>query len=569
MEKKTATALFPLSAWLYGIRTTLAVGLALFAAFLFQLQEAGVAATTVIILANPVHGLVLSKGLWRFLATLIGGAGSIALVALFIQTPEIFVIAIALWSGVFTALGSFLKHFRVYAAALTGYTVAIITLQIVDDPLLVFEHTIDRVEAISIGIISTAVVTGALAPRTSSRRIETELNAIMASCLAVLSGSLSSPLGGSPSAKVSHNDLMARLRAFETLAEAASHEPSQQAGQVRNYRRIAHRLASLLMLQLIEKDLRPEAEPQTPACTIESFEALKRHYEDRAGHLSAAPATDETTQLIALLEESAFLCSEIDAIAHHADTGMHRPSPVYSGDIGRAILNGIRSTLGALTVGYYWIYSGAPHGGYVLSGLILTSCLLATADDSKKASLHFGAGVVLANAAAIAFTFCLLPRLTEFVLLLGGLALFIIPGCLLATKPRFTLFATGYLIFFMIFISLNNVATFDAGEAVNTDLGWVLGALYSIVLFRTIFPSDTSNILAYYTRLLGKDQTYKQSNEITRKMQRYRERVYHHAMQVGMRLDLNSATAANPSMKALQDAFIRINHLMKTQPQTH
>jgi len=560
MEKKTATALFPLSAWLYGIRTTLAVGLALFAAFLFQLQEAGVAATTVIILANPVHGLVLSKGLWRFLATLIGGAGSIALVALFIQTPEIFVIAIALWSGVFTALGSFLKHFRVYAAALTGYTVAIITLQIVDDPLLVFEHTIDRVEAISIGIISTAAVTGVLAPRTSSRRIESELNAIMSSCLALL--------GDAPTAKASHNDLMTRLRAFDTLAEAASHEPSQQAGHVRNYRRIAHRLASLLMLQRIEKDLRPEAEAQKPTRTIDSFEALKRHYEDLAKHLSTAPATAETMQLIALLEESAFLCGEIDAILRRADTGMHRPSPVYSGDIGRAILNGIRSAIGALTVGYYWVYSGAPHGGYVLSGLILTSCLLATADDSKKASLHFGAGVVLANVAAIAFTFCLLPRLTEFVLLLGGLALFIIPGCLLATKPRLTLFATGYLIFFMIFISLNNVATFDAVEAVNTDLGWVLGALYSVVLFRTIFPSDASHVLAYYTRLLGTHQAHKQGSKIATKMQRYRERIYHHTMQVGMRLDLNSATAANPSMKALKDAFIRINHLTKTQPQT-
>jgi len=537
---------FPVSAWLYGLRTLLAVGVALFAAFLFQLQESGVAATTVVILANPIHGLVLSKGLWRFFATLAGGIGSIVLVAIFIQMPELFIIALAVWSGIFTALGSFLKHFRVYAAALTGYTVAIITLQVVDDPLLIFDHTIDRIEAISIGIASAALVTGLFAPGTSSRRIEQEFSTIIAECLVVL---------GSPKASnVHHNKLMARLRAFDTLVEAALHEPSAGASRSKHYRWISQRLASLLMLDLIETSISPNV---FVPVSIANFNDLGCHYAFLRSEAAAMnfERKDEQTDLLALLDLATTLAYEIAERLREKNSSVIGAVSFYSGDIRRAVLNGIRSAFGALTAGYYWIFSGAPYGASILSGVILTSCLLATADDPKKASMNFGGGVVVASVAAIAFTFCLLPRLTEFMLLIGGLGLFIIPGCLLGTRSRLTLFASGYLIFFMIFISLNNVATFDAVTVVNTEAGWVLGALYSVLLFRTLFPSAQAQVIAYHSRVLINEP---ERDFEKRKHARYEERVYHHAMQIGTRLDLNSFDRANAAFNVLKGAFIRI-----------
>lgn len=80
---------------IYGLRTIMAVCLALYVAYYLELTNPASAATIVLIVADPAYGLVLSKSVWRFIATLVGGFGSLLLIAAFAQTPELFILGLA------------------------------------------------------------------------------------------------------------------------------------------------------------------------------------------------------------------------------------------------------------------------------------------------------------------------------------------------------------------------------------------------------------------------------------------------------------------------------------------
>src|SRR5262249_28645353 len=121
--------------WSHAICTTIAAILALYVAYFLQLETPYSAATTVLIVASPIHGLVLTKSIYRFLGTILGAAASVALMACFAQTPELFLLGTAIWVGVFTAASTLLRRFRAYGAVLAGYTITLVAFGAVDNPL--------------------------------------------------------------------------------------------------------------------------------------------------------------------------------------------------------------------------------------------------------------------------------------------------------------------------------------------------------------------------------------------------------------------------------------------------
>src|SRR5215469_11673220 len=86
----------------FAVRTWLASVLALFIAFFIQLDEPFWAGLAVWIVAQRIPGMTLSKSFYRILGTVIGTTMGVVLIALFSQTPELFILALALWIGVCT-----------------------------------------------------------------------------------------------------------------------------------------------------------------------------------------------------------------------------------------------------------------------------------------------------------------------------------------------------------------------------------------------------------------------------------------------------------------------------------
>ncbi len=138
----------------FSVGTFVASMVALYGAFAFQFDSPVWAWVTTWIVAQPTPGMTLSKGVWRFIGTIIGSIMAIVLIALFAQMPELFVFALALLVGGCTVITCLLTNYRSYAAALTAYTAAIIASDSISSPGDVFFTAMSRMSSILLGAAS-------------------------------------------------------------------------------------------------------------------------------------------------------------------------------------------------------------------------------------------------------------------------------------------------------------------------------------------------------------------------------------------------------------------------------
>ena len=148
----------PFASWAFGVRVWLAVVVALYAGFWLQLESPLSAAITVGIVAVPTRGQALEKAGFRFLGTAIGVVASIVLIGSLSQARDLFLLAFAAWVGLCVYVASLTDGFRAYGAVLSGYTVALVAIQMIDTPGQVFDFGMQRGAAIALGIAAIAVV---------------------------------------------------------------------------------------------------------------------------------------------------------------------------------------------------------------------------------------------------------------------------------------------------------------------------------------------------------------------------------------------------------------------------
>src|ERR1700704_2509538 len=148
----------PIHIWAYAFRVSLAAVVALYVAFWLQLGGASSAAVTVAILAQPTCGAARAKAANRIAATLIGATMSVVIAGLFPGERIGMLGAFVCWICICVFVASYLRGYQAYAAVLSGYTVAIITLVNIDTPQNVFTTMTDRMAAIAIGILSVTLI---------------------------------------------------------------------------------------------------------------------------------------------------------------------------------------------------------------------------------------------------------------------------------------------------------------------------------------------------------------------------------------------------------------------------
>src|SRR5271155_720175 len=147
---------------LFGLRLWAAVCLALYVAFWLELDNAYWAGTSAGLMCQPHLGASLRKGWFRMIGTLVGALAIVVLTACFPQNRTGFLIGLALWGGACALVATLLRNFASYAAALAGYTAAIVA----SDQLgatgglngQAFILAVYRVSEIWIGIVSAGIV---------------------------------------------------------------------------------------------------------------------------------------------------------------------------------------------------------------------------------------------------------------------------------------------------------------------------------------------------------------------------------------------------------------------------
>src|SRR6201988_4367296 len=147
---------------LFGLRLWASVCLALYVAFWLELDNAYWAGTSAAIVCQPQLGASLRKGWYRMIGTVVGAVAIVVLTACFPQDRAAFMVGLALWGAACALVATVLRNFAAYAAALAGYTAAIIA----SDQLGAtggpngdaFMLAIFRVSEIWIGIVCAGIV---------------------------------------------------------------------------------------------------------------------------------------------------------------------------------------------------------------------------------------------------------------------------------------------------------------------------------------------------------------------------------------------------------------------------
>src|SRR5262245_56109507 len=147
---------------MFGLRLWAAVCLTLYVAFWLELDKPFWAATTTVIVCQPSLGASLRKASFRMIGTLVGAVAIIVITAAFPQSRAGFLLGLALWGALCGLLASVLQNFAAYAAALAGYTAAIIAMAQLGatggthgDILML---AINRASEICIGIVCAGLV---------------------------------------------------------------------------------------------------------------------------------------------------------------------------------------------------------------------------------------------------------------------------------------------------------------------------------------------------------------------------------------------------------------------------
>src|ERR1700749_3195791 len=118
----------------HGLRLSASVCLALLVAFWLHLDNPYWAATSAGIVCQPHLGASLRKGQFRAIGTVIGATFLLVLTAAAPQSRASLLLGLALWIAACGLDASILANFAGYAAALAGYTGAIVFTTSVTDP---------------------------------------------------------------------------------------------------------------------------------------------------------------------------------------------------------------------------------------------------------------------------------------------------------------------------------------------------------------------------------------------------------------------------------------------------
>lgn len=150
--------------WLFSVKTFSAAMIALYLALALELPRPYWAMATVYIVSNPFVGATRSKALYRALGTMLGAATAVLIVPPFVESPFLFSVIIALWTGTLLYLSMNDRTARSYVFLLAGYTLPLIALPSVADPTGVFDLAITRTEEILLGIVVASVVGATVFP---------------------------------------------------------------------------------------------------------------------------------------------------------------------------------------------------------------------------------------------------------------------------------------------------------------------------------------------------------------------------------------------------------------------
>ena len=507
---------------LFGLRLWAAVCLALYVAFSLELDNAYWAGTSAALVCQPHLGASLRKGWFRMIGTVVGAVAIVLLTAAFPQDRGPFLIGLALWGAGCALVATQLRNFAAYAAALAGYTAAIIAsdqLGATGGPNgQAFMLAITRVSEIWIGIACAGIVLAGTDRGGAPRR----LAALFAGLSAEIAGRFAATLARTgptfPELQLLRRELLRRVITLDPAVDEALGESSQLryhspvlqsavAGlfaALAAWRPIALRLSNMpddaarqadAVLLSLPSEFRSAPTPGDPAPWIEDPLALRQHCAAAVRRLIALPASSPSLRLLAdqAARVLAGFCHALDGLALlTADPdrrGRRRGARLHVADWLPALVDAGRAFLAIGAAEIFWIASQWPSGALAITWTAITVILFAPrADESYARAVSFTVGNSLAAVCAAVLLFAVLPNVETFTGFSLVMALYLVPvGALTAQPWQVGLFVpmAGNIV---PLIAPANPMSYDTLQFYNTALALVAGCGIGALSFRLVPP---------------------------------------------------------------------------------
>ncbi len=250
----------------HALRLGLSAWLAFALAVLLQVPNAYWAAMPVWVVAQSSRGLLLERGLFRILGTLLGAAGGFAILQAAPQHPYLQIALLSAWVAAGAALTHLLPGARAYGALLAGMTAAVVVLPSVLAPGHAWALAVARVECTLIGVAVVTLVTGLFTPaarRGDSYRQACALagDAVGFAADALRDAGRAPAAGPAAAGEALERRILSDLGALEAAALPLA------AGSARGYRRLRHvqaLVASSLAAMAAARALRARARRGLP-----------------------------------------------------------------------------------------------------------------------------------------------------------------------------------------------------------------------------------------------------------------------------------------------------------------
>lgn len=527
---------------IFAIKTFIAGMLALFVSFELDLINPMWSIGTVLIIANPYSGMVSSKCVYRVVGTIGGAVIALTLTPHLINTPWLFTVVLSLWVGFALYVSLLDRTPRSYAFMLAGYSTAMIVFNAITyiDQYNIFDIALARVIEISIGVISSAVVSATILPM----HIGSAIKQRVIKTLKDTENLFANLLIADP--QQNNTQLLATITRDTTdihaLAVHLSYEKGELHGMTKPLQEMLHQIsmvvANLVALSERIKQLQELRFIETHAEKLQQLSAhvvqfleqkdliidenilqLPDEFESDFASLMESASTHQQVLVAAMKMDVRHFISNVLAVKVLWQriqqgnkeipaniTPMTTKYPSLHRDHGVAIRGGISAVLITFIVTGVWIISGWKAGFMMAQMGAVTACILTALDNPVPVLRIFIWGSIASAVLVFVYAFGIFPHVTTF----WELGLVLLPMFLFAVSMMANqmLMPVGMVLGIntMMGLNLHNAYSMDAVSYLDGSFAMILGVLVSLVVIdvvRAMSPdTSASRILALHYRAM-------------------------------------------------------------------
>ncbi|ENB9202605.1 FUSC family protein [Serratia marcescens] len=547
--------------WRYALRNSLAMCLALWVAFVLELDEPSWALTSAAVVSFPTVGGVISKSIGRIFGSLMGAAASVAIAGHCLNDPWLFTLFIAAWIGLCTYISNHYQNNVSYAFALAGYTAAIIAFGTVNvtDTQQIFDIAQARVCEVITGILCGGLMMMILPSTSDGEALLTSLRRMQLRLLEHAAMLWQPEI--TAQMRTSHEGVIGQILTMNLLRIQAfwSHYRLRRQNNLLNYLlhqqlRITSVISSLrrmllnwpdrpanlmpVLTQLLDELRDPATDKYRLARLLQQIAPQEpTDYRHRAFWLRLRHFCWLYLRCNRWLQrlESATAVSDLQpprvtSLARHTDS--------YE-----AAYNGLRTFLCIVIGCAYWINTQWDAGSAALT-LTAISCVLYSSTPSPINSVStLLKAVLLLSVVCFVVKFGLMIQIDDFWVFCAFLFPILVTMQMLKLQNPPYAALWGQLIVFMgSFLTVSNPPSYDYQSFINDNIAKVVGVLLAGLAFQILRPSSDKRKSGRIIRALRRDFIDQLSKRPQQSESQFESLIYHRISQLNQSQDQEART---------------------------